>query len=100
MSGYYWRGGEKAELTDKNDGNEHQSGFSKYKVVIQFDGNEYHCRCEVQRRDFCFRALSLRELKDQVRRCFPDVRFVYSLSRAAELAVNPGAATILQGQGR
>jgi hypothetical protein len=89
--------GEIADLGAKNDGNEHQSGFNKYKVKIDFDGAEFYCRLTVSRRDFHFRALTSRELRDQIRRTFPDVPVTYEFSRAADLALRGAAAMLGRG---
>ena len=94
MSTPYFRG-EQAPLDNKNSGNEDQGKFKPYAVKIDFDGAEFYCRLTVLRRDFHFRALTSRELRDQVRRTFPDVPVTYELSRSARLASDP--STILRG---
>jgi hypothetical protein len=88
MSSSFWRG-EMAPLTERNDGNENQAGFNKYKVLVQFDGSEFYCRATINHRDWNWRALSLRELRRQVSVCFPNAQFRYELSRSAALANDP-----------
>jgi hypothetical protein len=96
---YFRRGGELATFS-KTDGNENKDSKVKpyQQVKIDFDGNEFYCRLTVSRRDFHFRALTTRELRDQIRRTFPDVPAQYEFSRAADLALR-GSAAILQGRG-
>jgi hypothetical protein len=87
MSTSYFRRGEMAPLSDKNDGNEHPGAVPKYTVVISYDGTgEFYTRVTVSQRDFNFRALSLPELKRQITLCFPTARFSYALSRSAATA--------------
>ena len=100
MGASYFRAGEQAPLNDKVDGNERPSNKnSPYLLTISYDaGGEFHTGITVQRRDYFFRALTVRELKNQVRQTFPGLRFSYHLSRSAQLAQDPSA--ILQGRGR
>ena len=88
--------GEIAEY-DKTDGNERPSDKVRpYVVEIKFDGGgEFYTRVTIGRRDYHFRALSVVELKNQIRQTFPTLGFSYSRDRAATLATDPTA--ILRG---
>ena len=90
--------GEMAPLNDKNEGNENQSSFDKYKVTVEFDGSEFYCRMDVGGRSWNFRNMSYDGLRDEVHRFFPRAKFSFKRSRSAELALNPAAAA-MQGPG-
>ena len=85
---------------DKVTGNEDKSSkIRPYEIEIKFDGNgEYYCRATVLRHDYHFRALSIVELRRQIRATFPNLRFEFSLSRSAAIANDP--REILRGDGR
>jgi hypothetical protein len=66
-------------------------GEHKGAVVgtVEYDGGgEFHVRLDVAGRSWCFRALSVQALRDQVYRFFPGDRgrITLRLSRAADLA--------------
>jgi hypothetical protein len=100
MNTSYFRRGEKAELSDKNSGNENQAGFKKYEVVVSFDGSEFFCRLDhVAGRSWNLRNINYDALRAEARRLFPRLHLSFKRTRAAELAVNPAAGAML-GTGR
>jgi hypothetical protein len=95
---FYPSRGEMAPLDQKiTGGNDNPSNKVKpYEIEIKFDGTgEYYCRATVLRHDYHWRALSVLEIRRQIRATFPNLRFEFVLSRSAELATNPQA--ILRG---
>jgi hypothetical protein len=69
----------------------HESGDPHKGAVtgtIEYDGSEFHVRLEVGGRAWCFRALSIQALRDQVYRFFPGDRgrIKLTLSKTANLA--------------
>jgi hypothetical protein len=98
-----YRGDLAVPAAGKNDGNENwditnhpytaakqPDGEHKGAVVgtVEYDGSEFHVRLEVGGRAWCFRALSIQALRDQVYRFFSADRgrIKLKLSRAADLA--------------
>jgi hypothetical protein len=100
----YYRGQIAEPAAGKNNGDEYQDlvshKYPAYKepdgehkgavvVTVEYDGGgEFHVRLEVGGRAWCFRALSIQSLRDQVYRFFSADRgrIKLKLSRAADLA--------------
>jgi hypothetical protein len=80
------------DLVNKKYKAAHESGDphqGAVEGVVEYDGGgEFHVRLDVAGRSWCFRALSVQALRDQVYRFFPGDRgrITLRLSRAADLA--------------
>ena len=80
-----------ADIVSKKYKAAHESGDPHEGAIvgtIQYDGSEFHVRVFVGGRDWCFRALSIEALRDQIHRFFPGdrQRIRLTLSQRADLA--------------